>query len=474
MSDLTNQTLHQFLTRRYDLEGLKTLCLYLEVDYDNLDGRTKDSLARELIRHMVRVGREGELIALQATRRDVPPERLNPLAHDPRRVFISHAKADAALAHRLAADLERDGIPVWIAPESIQHGEEWVEAIGRGLDESAFFVVILTPAGVASKWVKKEGNLAVEMEVEGHLVFIPLWREDCSVPRVWRAYQRVPFDGSYTAGLAALRARLAGGGQKPSFQEKTRFPSRRIHAKTGIELIRVPAGPFLYGSADSDTLAHDNEKPQRTIDLPEYWIGRAPVTNAQFARFVQATGHKTTTEVDGKGVAWTGKEWAWVVGADWRHPEGPESSIDGKDHHPVVQVSWNDAKAFCDWAGLTLPTEQQWEKAARGTGGRLWPWGDERPTAEHCNFNNNVGGTTAVGKYSPKGDSLYGCADMAGNVWEWTGSWYTEGLTRALRGGSWLNIDRYTRAAYRYFNNPHYRDLLIGFRVVELLSDPGS
>ncbi len=92
MSDLTNQTLHQFLTRRYDLEGLKTLCLYLEVDYDNLDGRTKDSLARELIRYMARVGREGELIALQATRRDVPPERLNPLAHDPRRVFISHAQ----------------------------------------------------------------------------------------------------------------------------------------------------------------------------------------------------------------------------------------------------------------------------------------------------------------------------------------------------------------------------------------------
>ncbi len=185
------------------------------------------------------------------------------------------------MAHRLAADLEQAGIPVWIAPESIQHGEEWVEAIGRGLDESAFFVVILTPAGVASKWVKKEGNLAVEMEVEGQLAFIPLWREDCSVPRVWRAYQRVPFDGSYTAGLAALRARLEGGEQKPSFQEKTRFPGRRIHEKTGIELIRIPAGPFLYGSADGDMLAHDNEKPQRTIDLPAYWIGRAPVTNAK-------------------------------------------------------------------------------------------------------------------------------------------------------------------------------------------------
>jgi formylglycine-generating enzyme required for sulfatase activity len=251
-------------------------------------------------------------------------------------------------------------------------------------------------------------------------------------------------------------------------------PDRRIHEKTGIELIRIPAGPFLYGSADSDEMADHDEKPQRTIDLPEYWISRTPVTNAQFAHFVQATNHRTTAEQQGYGWVWMGNGWGRIKSADWRHPIGPESSIDGKDNHPVVQVSWNDAKAFCDWAALILPTEEQWEKAARGSDGRIWPWGNEEPTNKHCNFGSNVGNTTPAGKYSPKGDSPYGCTDMAGNVWEWTGSWYEEGSTRALRGGSWYYNNQFSRAAHRDLNNPYYRNLNIGFRVAELLSDPDS
>jgi formylglycine-generating enzyme required for sulfatase activity len=251
---------------------------------------------------------------------------------------------------------------------------------------------------------------------------------------------------------------------------------RRIHAKTGIELIRIPAGPFLYGSADSDAMARDNEKPQRTVDLPEYWIGRAPVTNDQFARFVRATGHKTTAEREGYGWGWTGKEWSWIQGANWLNPRGPDSSSDGRGNHPVVQVSWHDAKPFCDWAGLKLPAEEQWEKAARGTEGRIWPWGNEPPTVERCNFDGNVGDTTPVGQYSPLGDSPYGCQDMAGNVWEWMGSWYwyTENSPRALRGGSWVVNGQNTRAAFRLGLNPGYGGDGVGFRVVELLSDPGS
>jgi formylglycine-generating enzyme required for sulfatase activity len=248
----------------------------------------------------------------------------------------------------------------------------------------------------------------------------------------------------------------------------------RLHAKTGIELIRIPAGPFLYGSADSDKMAHDREKPQRTTDLPEYWIGRYPVTNTQFARYVQATGHKTTAERDGWGRGWSGQEWENIKGADWRHPRGPESPLRDRDDHPVVQVSWDDAQAFCDWAGLLLPTEAQWEKAARGTGGRVWPWGDEPPTDKHCNFNWNVGDTTPVGKYSPQGDSPYGCADMAGNVGEWMGSRYAKNSTRALRGGAWFDDHQYTRAAYWDDYFPHYRSGDVGFRVAELLADPGS
>ena len=201
----------------------------------------------------------------------------------------------------------------------------------------------------------------------------------------------------------------------------TRF-TRRIHEKTGIELVYIPAGPFLYGSADSDKLARDNEKPRRMIDLPGYWIGRAPVTNDQFGRFIKAIGYKTVAERESKTdeAGWinTRSTWDWVEGADWQRPRGPASSIAGKGDHPVVQVSWDDAQAFCDWAGLALPTEEQWEKVARGMDGRIWPWGNEPPTVGHLNFNGNVVDTTTVGSYSPKGDSPYGCVDMAGNVWE--------------------------------------------------------
>jgi formylglycine-generating enzyme required for sulfatase activity len=251
------------------------------------------------------------------------------------------------------------------------------------------------------------------------------------------------------------------------------LPNRRIHAKTGIELIRIPAGPFLYGSADSDEMACDDEKPQRAVNLPEYWIGRTPVTNAQFARFVKATGYRTQAERDGYSWGWTGKERDQRIRrADWRHLHGPETSINGKGDHPVVQVSWYDIRAFCEWGGLALPTEEQWEKAARGTDGRIWPWGNEPPTVEHCNFNNNVGDTTPIGQYSSKGDSPYGCVDMAGNVWEWVQSWYPEDSRQAWRGGASNEDAQYTRAAYRYINQLHYRHDDVGFRVAELLSDP--
>ena len=152
--------------------------------------------------------------------------------------------------------------------------------------------------------------------------------------------------------------------------------------KAGIEWATIPAGKFLYG---------DDKK---MVYLDEFWISRTPVTNRQYQVFVDATGHAPPSMV-GKRV----------------HP--------AKLNHPVVFVSWDDAQAFCKWAGLFLPTEQQWEKAARGIDGRKYPWGNDSPTADLCNFNNHVGDTTLVGVYSPQGDSPYGIVDMAGNVWEW-------------------------------------------------------
>jgi len=202
-------------------------------------------------------------------------------------------------------------------------------------------------------------------------------------------------------------------------------------------------------------MARDDEKPQRTIDLPEYWIGRAPVTNREYKRFLDANpGHRVPSRPE---------EWAKPYNWDEKSRIYPPDKAD----HPVVLVSWDDAKAFCDWAGLALPAEEQWEKAARGTDGRLWPWGDETPTAGHCNFNADVGGTTPVGRYSPKGDSPYGCVDMAGNVWEWSASWYDQTQRgRVLRGGSWYYLQRGARVSIRDLNTPDLAYLNIGFRPV--------
>jgi formylglycine-generating enzyme required for sulfatase activity len=189
-------------------------------------------------------------------------------------------------------------------------------------------------------------------------------------------------------------------------------PERRpdvltIASPIHLEFVRVPAGEFLMGSDPArDEDARDNEQPQHRVHVSEFYIGKYPVTNAQYAAFVEATKRE--------------------VPEHWKRGRIPS----GKKPHPVVNVSWRDAVAFCGWLGqetgqgFRLPTEAEWEKAARGTDGRIYPWGDGPPTAELCNFDGNVDDTTPVGRYSPQGDSPCGCADMAGNVWEWTQSLY--------------------------------------------------
>jgi formylglycine-generating enzyme required for sulfatase activity len=210
-------------------------------------------------------------------------------------------------------------------------------------------------------------------------------------------------------------------------------PDRVVHEKTEMEFVRVPAGPFIYGEG----------KTQRTIELQEFWIGRAPVTNAQYKQFVDATSHEAPYY--------------------WRDGKSPASMLD----HPVTSISWKKVVAFCDWAGLTLPAEEQWEKAARGSDGRIWPWGNQEPTDNYCNFGNIIGSTTPVGKYSPQGNSPYGCVDMVGNVWEWTSSWQVENdsANHVVRGGSWWDEAYYCRCALRWYS-PIFRLGVYGFRAL--------
>jgi len=275
-----------------------------------------------------------------------------------------------------------------------------------------------------------------------------------------------------------------------------------IAARNGssIEMVFVPRGDFLMGSttqeAATDETIDKDEIPQHAVDLGDFWIDKTEVTNAMFMSFIDATGYRTDAEKAGEGGVFelSSEKAQQIKGADWKHPHGPTSSIDGLENHPVVQVSWNDAQGYCHWLGKRLPTEAEWEKAARGQDGRKYPWGNESPTGNLLNFadiNLNVGWanknendgyqfTAPVGNY-PAGASPYGAVDMAGNVWEWVQDWYDGGYynispsvnpigpdlgeSRVLRGGSW-NRAFFFRAAYRRSLNPARSIDDLGFRCV--------
>jgi TatA/E family protein of Tat protein translocase len=235
--------------------------------------------------------------------------------------------------------------------------------------------------------------------------------------------------------------------------------------RDGKRMILIPAGEFWRGTSDADILEmrvrfvwepelFEDEKPQRKIYLDAYYIDETPVTNEEYKRFVDATGHRVP--------------YGW--NENWRtFPEG-------KGAHPVVNVNWDDANAYARWAGKRLPTEAEWEKAARGTDGRRYPWGNEFDSSRCNSWESGIHTTTPVGRYSPRGDSPYGVKDMAGNVWEWCADWYDEnyyknspkenpkgpasGRYRVLRGGSWNFGSNDVRAASRNYYDPDDRATL--------------
>ena len=227
-----------------------------------------------------------------------------------------------------------------------------------------------------------------------------------------------------------------------------------------IDWVIIPAGEFLMGSDKSkDRDAWSHELPQHRVYLAQYQIARCPVTNAQFAQFIRDTGYN-------------GQFGSAALAFD-----------SAKTNHPVTYIRWNDAVAFCEWAKVRLPTEAEWEKAARGTDGRIYPWGNEKPDELRCNFRGKT--TTPVGSY-PIGASPYGVLDMSGNAEEWVSDWYDEnyysvslasnpqgpsiGETRVVRGGSWGCIACNVRSARRDHDHPgeYGYGTIRGFRCVRI------
>jgi formylglycine-generating enzyme len=277
-------------------------------------------------------------------------------------------------------------------------------------------------------------------------------------------------------------------------------------------MIRLPGGTFLMGTDSDEGFPQDGEGPVRSVTLRPFWIDRTTVTNHLFRKFVKATGYRTEAErfdwsfvfvlhipKDGFGglvedsvaaAPW----WCKVRGAKWDAPEGPGSNLLQREEHPVVHVSWNDAVAYTHWSGQRLPTEAEWEYAARGgLEQRIYPWGDKlRPHGRHmCNIwqgvfpthdtgDDGYAGTCPVEAFPPNGYGLY---SMTGNTWEWCADWFSPdyhltehcdnptgppaGTSRVTRGGSFLCHKSYCnryRVAARGSNTPDSSTSNISFR----------
>ncbi len=279
-------------------------------------------------------------------------------------------------------------------------------------------------------------------------------------------------------------------------------------------MVRLDGGPFLMGTDSTDAFPMDGEGPIRTVHVDPFYIDINPVTNQRFAEFVRATRYKTEAETIGWSFVFQGHIaaeryeelvdrtvaavpwWCRVWGSNWNRPFGPDSSVEEKDDYPVVHVSWNDAVEYCRWAGKRLPTEAEWEYAARGgLEQKVYPWGDElTPGGKHlCNIwqgdfptvdlaEDGYSGLAPIDAFPSNG---YGLNLVTGNAWEWCGDWFDTsfhvaatrsnpvgprlGTARVMKGGSYLchrsYCNRY-RVAARTSNTPDSSTTHMSFRCV--------
>jgi formylglycine-generating enzyme required for sulfatase activity len=286
---------------------------------------------------------------------------------------------------------------------------------------------------------------------------------------------RILFMGQ-SAGQYAARFNLLPFAVRPGPTQTAQVSpgGGRTSPKDDMPLVHVPAGEFLMGSTDQDPGADSDEKPQHSVFLDAFWIGQTEVTNAMFAAFLNEMGNQVEENAVWYNAAASEAPIVQSQEGEWRPRPGLED-------HPVTFVTWYAASAYCTWAGGRLPSEAEWEKAARGADGRIFPWGDEIDCSQANYLDCQAAGALPAGSY-PAGASPYNALDMTGNVWEWVADWHATdyyasspsenppgpetGLARVVRGGSFLFDAKHARAANRRSDGPLITKPDYGFRCV--------
>ncbi|MEO8037779.1 MAG: SUMF1/EgtB/PvdO family nonheme iron enzyme [Betaproteobacteria bacterium] len=390
------------------------------------------------------------------------------------KIFLSYASQDRAMADAINGALLEQGHDMFFDRDDLPPGEEFHIRIRKAIEQSDLFVFLvsgqaidpgsytLTELDIAQKTIKRPSGRLLPVllhptsfdALPAFLKSVTVLETQGNIPAaVADAVHRIALDRRRSllwkagAGILLLGLLAAGGW----YLRSTAAPAVEVTGKDGAPAVLIPAGSFVMGD--------DEESPRRELFLDSFHIDRFEVTTARFARFLAATGSV-------------------------RPPDGwEELDLARGGELPVVGVDWNDAAAYCKWVGRRLPTDAEWEKAARGTDGRRYPWGNDPPTPERANFQNSSpdaydGGLSKVGSH-PAGRSPFGVEDLAGNVGEWVADWYSErfptadvrnpqgpdsGTTRVIRGGGRYEPAERLMATKRYSGSPDLRADDIGFR----------
>jgi sulfatase modifying factor 1 len=428
-------------------------------------------------------------------------------------IFISYAREDWERVRPLRDVFSGQGWSVFWDLE-IPPGQTWDSYIATALDAASCVVVAWSTASIQSHWVREEAA-----EGRDRKILVPVLLEAVRPPLGFRSIQTADlssWDGEPDAAilqrtLRAMEALLGepkqGPAQRAAPSQARRdaravaepeprkvFRDRLEDGSEGPAMVVIPAGEFWMGSEkSSDAEAYDDEVPRhRVVIARPFAVGRYAVSVGEFGRFVHSSSYRTEADRDGNSYLWDSKasDWKKASGVNWQHDAQGQTAADDL---PVLHVSWNDAQAYCEWLAeqtgkpYRLPTEAEWEYAARaGTDTRYW-WGDKvgkgHANCDGCNSRWGGKNVAPVGSFKANDWGLY---NMLGNAWEWVedcwhesykgapedGSVWPEAdggdcARRVIRGGSWTHVPRYVRSAYRYGGTPDYRGLNLGFRLAQ-------